>query len=57
MSKTSQSITSNLVEFELLLSEVEDNFLGWIYDEQLIQGNFDVLDDIHEFTKTGDKVF
>ena len=53
MSKTSQSITSNLVEFELLLSEVEDNFLGWIYDEQLIQGNFDVLDDIHEFTKSG----
>ena len=57
MSKSSHAITSNLVEFELLFLEVEDNFLGWIFNEQLIQGDCDVLDDIHEFTKTGDKVF
>ena len=53
MSKSSHAITSNLVEFELLFLEVEDNFLGWIFDEQLIQDDCDVLDDIHEFTKTG----
>jgi len=53
MSKVSQVIISNLVEFELLFLEVEDNFLDWIFDEQLIQDDCDVLDDIHEFTKTG----
>ena len=53
MSKASHAITSNLVEFELLFLEVEDNFLDWIYEEQLIQDDCDVLDDIHEFTKTG----
>ena len=53
MSKTSQAITSNLIELEMLLSDTYDAFLDWIFDEQLIQDDCDVLDDIHEFTKTG----
>ena len=52
MSKSSQTITSNLVEFEILLNDAYDAFLDWIFDEQLIQDDCDVLDDIHEFTKT-----
>ena len=53
MSKSFQAITFNLIEFELLLNEAYDAFLDWIFEEQLIQDNCDVLDDIHEFTKTG----
>ena len=53
MSKSSQTITSNLVEFEILLNDAYDAFLDWIFDEQLIQDNSDVLDDIHKFTKSG----
>jgi len=53
MSILSQAIDSSIIEFDLLLYEVEDNFLDWIFQEQLIQQDTNILDDIHEFTKTG----
>ena len=53
MSKPSQAITSNLIEFELLLLDAQDNFLDWVFYEHLIQDDCNVLDDIHEFTKSG----